>query len=180
MLAPTIYTRLAGDLRRNGTVVVADLTGAALQAALTAGVDVLKMSKAEIVADGWAEGTGSEAVVDALLRLHDAGARVVVASRGARPAIALAGDRLLDLRGPCFTAADPGGTGDAMVAGIAVGLGGGADVDEALAFGAAAGAINATRHGLGTGGLRQAEELARHVSVRPLSMAATVHVPERP
>jgi 1-phosphofructokinase len=179
VLEPSIYTRLARDLRRNGTIVVADLTGPTLQAALTAGVDVLKLSEAELVAEGWAKGTHVEAIVDALSDLHDAGARVVVASRGARPAIALAGERLLELRGPRFTAADPAGTGDAMVAGMAVSLGRGDDLEQALAFGAAAGAINATRHGLGTGGRRQVEELARHVGVQPFSARTMADATER-
>jgi fructose-1-phosphate kinase PfkB-like protein len=51
-------------------------------------------------------------------------------AEGARPAIALAGERLLELRGPRFTAADPAGTGDAMVAGMAVSLGRGDDLCE--------------------------------------------------
>ena len=179
-LEPTFYTRLPGDLRRNGTIVVADLTGPALESALSAGVDVLKLSEAELVAEGWAPGTGTEAIVEAVFRLQRAGARAVVASRGARPAIALTGDGLLELRGPRFTAADPGGTGDAMLAGIAVSLGRGDELVDALAFGAAAGAINATRHGLGTGGRRQVEKLARHGSVSSLSSRPVVDATERP
>ena len=173
----TAYTRLTGDLRRNGTIVVADMTGPALEAALEAGIDVLKLSEAELVAEGLARGTELAATVDAVYRLQRAGARTVVASRGPQPAVVLTGDRLLELCGPSFTAADPGGTGDAMVAGIAVSLARGNDVIDALAFGAAAGAINATRHGLGTGGRRQVEELARHVSVRPLSVPDAVELP---
>ena len=163
-----LYARLAGDLRRNGATVVADLTGPALDAALGAGIDVLKLSEAELVAEGWAESDGERAIVRAVRKLQDAGARVVVASRGPRPAIALAGDRLLELRGPRFTAADTAGTGDAMLAAIALSLARGDALVDALAFGVAAGAINATRHGLGTGSRRQVEELVRTVDVRPL------------
>jgi 1-phosphofructokinase len=179
VLAPSLYARLTGDLRRNGTIVVADLTGPALEAALTAGVDVLKLSEAELLAEGWAQGTDREALVDAVFRLRDAGARNVVASRGSRPAIALIRSRLLELQGPCFTAADPAGAGDAMVAGIAVSLARGEDLEQALAFGAAAGAINATRHGLGTGGRRQVEQLARRVILRPLAVPAAAKTSER-
>ena len=174
VLEPSMYARLAGDLRRNGSIVVADLTGPALEAALTAGVDVLKLSEAEIVAEGWAHGTDREALAHAVFRLRDGGARNVVASCGARPAIALVDGRLVEVHGPCFTAADTGGTGDAMVAGIAVSLARGEAFEQALAFGAAAGAINATRHGLGTGGRRQVEQLARRVSLHPLAVPAGV------
>jgi 1-phosphofructokinase len=167
VLDASVYGRLAGDLRRNGVTVLADVTGRALGSALAAGVDVLKLSDDELVAEGWAENTGEEALVDALGRLEQAGARAAVASRGPRPAIALVDGRLFELRGPGFTAADPIGTGDAMLAGMAVSLARGRQLVDAIAFGMAAGAINATRHGLGTGSRRQVDELARHVVVHP-------------
>ena len=168
VLEPCVYTRLAGDLRRNGTTVVADLTGPVLDAALEAGIDVLKLSDTEIVAEGWAESLELDAIVEGLAGLQRAGARAVVASRGPKPALALAADRLIELSGPRFRAADPAGTGDAMVAAISVSLARGDELVDALVFGAAAGAINATRHGLGTGSRRQVEELSRRVSVRAL------------
>jgi 1-phosphofructokinase len=169
VLEPSLYTRLAGDLRRNGTTVVADITGPALDAALAAGVDVLKLSDNEIVAAGWAESVELEPIMDALARLQRAGARAVVASRGPEPALALADDRLIELGGPRFSAADPAGTGDAMVAALSVSLARGDELVDALVFGAAAGAINATRHGLGTGSRRQIEQLSRRITVRELA-----------
>ena len=67
-----------------------------------------------------------------------------------------------------------------MLAGIAVSLGRGDELVDALAFGAAAGAINATCHGLGTGGRRQVEKLARHGSVSSLSSRPVVDATEQP
>lgn len=169
VLEPSVYARLSADLRRNGATVVADLTGPPLEAALEGGIDVLKLSEAELVAGEWADGTGVAAIVNGLRRLERAGAHVVIASRGPRPAIAVVGGRLLELRGPRFTAAETGGTGDAMVGAIAVSLARGQEVEEALRLGAAAGAINATRHGLGTGCRGQVESLARGVTLRPFA-----------
>jgi 1-phosphofructokinase len=162
------YTRLAADLRRNGVTVLADLTGPALTAVLRGGVDLLKLSESELVSEGWASEMDTDGLVEGLRGLHAAGARNVLATRGPQPALALVEGRLFELRGPRFTAADPTGTGDAMFAGIAVGLARGDGLEDAIAFGAAAGAINATRHGLGTGNRRQVEELARHVVLIPL------------
>jgi 1-phosphofructokinase len=62
-----------------------------------------------------------------------------------------------------------------MVAALAVALARGEDLVAALAFGAAAGAINATRHGLGTGSRAEVEALARRVAVEPLSSALLEH-----
>lgn len=141
------------------------------RAALAGGVDLLKLSESELVAGGWAEGVGVEAIVAAVTRLQRAGARVAVASRGPEPAIALADGHLLELRGPQFTPADPAGAGDAMVAAMAVSLARGHETAQALRLGAAAGAINATRRGLGTGSRRQVEALARRVTLTPLTAA---------
>ena len=121
-LEPSVYRRLAGDLRRNHVTVVAELTGPALPAALSAGVDVLKLSDTELDAEGWAKDTSAVSLIDARTRLRAAGARAIVASRGPEPAIALADDVFFKLGGPRVTPADPTGTGDTMVAAIAVGL----------------------------------------------------------
>ena len=75
---------------------------------------------------------------------------------------------LFQLRGPQLTAADPTGTGDAMLAATAVSLADGHETMDAIVFGVAAGAVNATRHGLGSGTRRQVEQLVHHVTVEPL------------
>lgn len=172
VLGAAVYARLAGDLRDNGVTVLADLTGPALTAALAGGVDVLKLSDGELVAEGWAPDATVDAIVSALGELRRAGAATVVVTRGPEPALALAGDAVLELHGPRLTAADPTGTGDSMFAAIAAGLARGAPLREALTLGVAAGAINATRHGLGTGTRKEIEEIVRHVTLVPRERAA--------
>jgi 1-phosphofructokinase len=171
VLDPVVYTRLTRDLRHNGVVVVADLTGPSLVAALEGGVDVLKLSDSELVDGGWAEDDGVDALAAAARRLHARGAGVVVASRGSRPAIVHTDGELYRVSGPRLRAVDPAGTGDAMLAAIAVCLAGGpASVMDAITFGAAAGAVNAARHGLGSGARRQVEQLVKHVAVDRLGV----------
>jgi 1-phosphofructokinase len=164
-----LYARLAADLRRNGVTTLADLTRPSLAAALTGGVDILRLSDVELVAEGLAADTSVEALAGALADLHESGAGVVIASRGDQPAIALVDGELFRFQGPVLTAADPAGTGDSMLAGIAVAVASGRDVLEAIVFGVAAGAVNAARHGLGSGTRRQVDELARCVGVEWLA-----------
>ena len=170
VLDPEVYTRLARDLGRNGVLVVADLTGPSLVAALEGGVDVLKLSDSELVDGGWATDDAADELAAALVRLHARGAAVVVASRGPKPAIVLSDGALYRVSGPRLRAVDPSGTGDAMLAAIAVSL---ADerarVMDSIVFGAAAGAVNAIRHGLGSGARRQVEQLVKHVTVERLT-----------
>ena len=54
-----MYRRLATDIRGNDGTVVADLSGSRLDAALTGGVDVLKVSEEELERDGRIERDGS-------------------------------------------------------------------------------------------------------------------------
>ena len=163
VLDPEVYRRLASDLRRNGVTVLADLTGPALDAALQGGVDVLKLSVDELVTTGWATGRDQASLADSLRALRHAGARTVIASRGAQGALVLADDRLLELEGLAVTPADPRGSGDSMVAAMAVSLAEGRQLEETLRIGAAAGALNATRHGLGTGTRAEIEQISRSV-----------------
>jgi fructose-1-phosphate kinase PfkB-like protein len=62
--------------------------------------------------------------------------------------------------------------GGSLTAGIAAGLARGADMEDALRLGAAAGALNVTRRGLGTGSRHDIENMARLIQVHPLESGA--------
>jgi 1-phosphofructokinase len=169
-----LYGRLIGDLRANGKVVIADLTGLPLRAALEGGVDLLRLSDEELVREHYAVSDALPDVVVGACKLHAAGARQVLVSRAAAPAVLISnGDRPkeLELAVPRFEALDQRGTGDSMFAATGVGLARGMDMIEALRLGMAAGALNATRRGLGTGTRQEIERLAAHVSTCPPSCA---------
>jgi 1-phosphofructokinase len=177
-----LYRRLAGDLRANGKLAIADLTGSPLRAALAGGIELLKISDEELIRDGHAASDALPDLVDAARRLHEAGARNVVISRAAASAVligASADYAQLELASPVFEALDERGTGDSMFAATGVGLARGMSVPEALRLGAAAGALNATRRGLGTGTRQEIERLAAHVKVRPHLAAADEDVTSR-
>ena len=73
----------------------------------------------------------------------------------------------IELAGPVFEALDHSGAGDSMFAAAGVGLSRGMEMLDALRLGMAAGALNATRRGLGTGTRQEIERLAAHVTLRP-------------
>ena len=163
-----IYARLTTDLRNNGRAVLADLTRDPLSAALEGGVDLLKLSSEELVREGFAPSEEVDAIVDGVRALHEQGASDILISRAAEGAVALAGGRLLRIVGPSFSPYDPRGAGDSMFAALGVGVADGLGLDDALRLGVAAGALNVTRHGLGSGQRTDIDRLARSVKIEAL------------
>jgi len=168
VLAGDHYRRLAADLRRNEVPVIADLTGDALQAALAGGVSVLKLSHEELAKIASQPLDSPLRFAAEISLLVEGGADNVVISRASEPAIASIDSSLFELRGPTFEPLDHQGAGDSMVAALAVGMARGLDVPEALKMAVAAGALNVTRHGLGSGARGDIEQLAGAVKVQPL------------
>jgi 1-phosphofructokinase len=165
-----LYRRLVGDLRANGKLVIADLTGPPLPATLEGGVELLKLSDKELVSEHYAATKDPGDIVAGAQRLHTAGAHRVLVSRGSAPAVLIDGGATpthVELVPPVFEALDERGTGDSMFAATGVGLARGLEMIDALRLGMAAGALNATRRGLGTGTREEIERLAAHVAVRP-------------
>jgi 1-phosphofructokinase len=165
VLPDSIYTRLASDLRANGVSVLCDLRGSQLRAALHGRIDLVKISHEELVEDGWATRDEVAEIIEGMRRLHDAGARDVVVSRAKGGALALLDGVLLEARAPEMTAVEPSGAGDSMTAAIAYGRSRELESRELLRLGVAAGAVNVTRHGLGTGDADAIARLAANVDI---------------
>jgi 1-phosphofructokinase len=175
VLDSEIYRRLAGDLRSNGVQVIADLAGSSLKAALAGGLDILKISEEEVLDEDIAGSSGVDDLLDALDKLHYQGAETVLISRAAEPALVLDGarGRYLELTGPRVQTLEPKGTGDSMFAALGASLADGQELDLALRLAMAAGCLNATRHGLGTGTRQQIQQLSHHIAINELSRVST-------
>jgi 1-phosphofructokinase len=150
-----LYDRLLADARAEVRTVV-DLSSPRLDHTLAQQPDLVKCSDWELAeyVRGPVDGRHG---LDAARRLIDAGARAVAVTRAAPPP---------------FSAGYREGTGDAMTGAVAAGLARGMTLREALVLGAAAGAGNFLRHGLGTGHRRVIEALTARVVVRPFTVGA--------
>lgn len=162
------YRRLVADLRKNGVYVIADLSGSQLDAALEGGVDMIKLSHEELLDGGWSRSDSVRGVVAGIRLLQLAGADGVVVSRSDRSTVCGFGDEFVEVRAPSLEVVDGRGGGDSMTAALAVGVARGLDLTAAAQLAAAAGALNVSRHGLGTGRRDAIEELANIVEVRAL------------
>ncbi|RKF25413.1 phosphofructokinase [Micromonospora globbae] len=167
LVPPELYRRFAADLGANGGRVVVDLSGEHLTAVLDSGVFFLKVSHEELIRDGRSAGDDEDQLARAMYDLHAAGAESVVVSRADRPALALVDGEVFEVEMPRLQAADPRGAGDSMTAGVAAVVAGGGDLRTAIRTGAAAGALNVTRHGLGTGRLDSISGLVDRVRLVP-------------
>jgi 1-phosphofructokinase len=167
VIPSSLYRRLATDLGANGCRVAADLSGERLDAVLAGGPAVLKVSHEELISDGRAESDEPAVLVAAMKQLRADGAGTVIVSRAAEPALALPGDdeTVVEIHMPPLEPAEPRGAGDSMTAGVIASLVRGDPVREALRTGAACGAPNVVRRGLGTGGEEAIRTLAERVEL---------------
>lgn len=164
-----IYRRLAADLTNNDTKVVADLSGENLGAVLEGGVYFLKVSHEQLIEDGRAKDGRDDTLVKAMRALGDEGAESVLVSRADKPSLALLDGEVFVVEMPKLEAADPRGAGDSMTAGVTAVLAKGGDLRDAIRTGAAAGALNVTRHGLGSGRADAITTLIPRVQINPLA-----------
>ncbi|ANW65160.1 phosphofructokinase [Mycobacterium sp. djl-10] len=172
-----LYRRLTSDLGANGCKVAADLAGERLEAVLAGQPDLVKVSHEELLDDGRAKSDDPKDLVEAMRAMRDEGANTIVVSRsGAAPALALLDDdegegegSIVEIVMPKLEPADPAGAGDSMTAGMVAALASGRTLRESLQIGAACGALNVVRHGLGTGGAKAVATLAERVELRQWS-----------
>jgi 1-phosphofructokinase len=163
-----VYCRLASDVRANGCMVIADLSGDDLREALKGGIDLLCFSHKELNEQEDAPVADQRNLIAALRVLQKKGARQIILHREAEPTILLLDDQLLQVIGPRVTPLDHRGGGDTFLAALAVCLVQKRSIDETIPFAAAAGTLNVLRHGLGTGNVRDILALGQHIRLQPL------------
>jgi 1-phosphofructokinase len=163
-----VYGNLVADVKANGTPVIVDLSRPRLDSALEGGPDLVKINDWELA--GYIEGPvdGEERMRAAARRLLDAGAGAAIITRAEEPAMVVRGEEAWELVPPRFERGSREGCGDSMMGGLAACIAAGLEWEETLRIGAAAGAANFLRHGLGSGSRPVIEDLARRVELRPL------------
>ncbi|MDQ0893014.1 PfkB family carbohydrate kinase [Agromyces ramosus] len=168
VLPDDVYRRLAADLRAAARPVVVDLAGGRLAAALDGGVRLAKVSDAELTSSGQATDASVPALVAAAERLRGAGAESVVVTRAGHASLVLDGATAATVQVPVMEEVDTRGAGDSLTAAIAASLAAGDSLHDAVRLGAAAGALNVTRHGLGTGDAEAIRRLSEQVAIAPI------------
>lgn len=163
--AADTYASILADLRPLDVPVVLDADGEALVKGLQGHPYLIKPNEKEAERLlGCAVDTLDDGVA-AARRLHEGGIPVVVVSMGAKGA-AIAGDKgSFTVRPPMVRTVSTVGSGDSMIAGILSVLTRGGGLDEALRWGAAAGAATAMTDGSDIGTAEQTRALLPDVQV---------------
>ncbi len=127
---------------------------------------MVKTSEEDPAGDGRLDGRGRAALAATARQPAEKGGGDVIITRAEEPALALVDGRLVEVAPPRLEALDHRGAGDSLTAGVVAALARGDDLLTGLRLGAAAGAMNVTRRGLGTGNRSEIERLAQLVEIR--------------
>jgi 1-phosphofructokinase len=163
-----VYGDLTADARAAGCRTLVDLSTPRLDSALRGEPDLVKLNDwqlAEFVRGPVSQPSQLRAAAQ---RLCDRGARAVVVTRGELPALVLAGERAWELTPPRLTQGFREGCGYAMLGALAATWAQGESFERALQVGAAAGAANFLRRGLGEASAEVVTRLVDSVSLTAL------------
>ncbi len=138
-----LFAELIESAQRRGLRTLLDSRGEALAVGLRATPTVIKPNIAEAEYTLKRALTTEGEVIEAARDYVRMGIELAVLSRGRAGAIVACGDRLWRTRPPQVEEVNPVGSGDAMVAGLAVGLVRGYAIEDVIRLGMAAGAANA-------------------------------------
>ena len=163
-----LYGNLVADVRENGTPTIVDLSPPRLDSALEGRPDLVKINDWELASFVSGPVDTPARMRAAAERLLERGAAAALVTRAGEPALAVRDGHAWELVPPRFERGSREGCGDSMMGGLAAALAAGRPWEEALRVGAAAGAANFLRHGLGSGARAVVEELLPHVELRPL------------
>jgi 1-phosphofructokinase len=157
------YRDLVADAHSGGCRMLVDLSSPRLDSALESEPDIVKINDWELAEYVRGPVSTPERMQAGAQRLHDAGARSVIVTRGELPALVLHEGRFSQLTPPHFEHGFREGCGDSMMGAMAAVLARGESFERALTLGAAAGAANFLRRGLGGASRDVVEQLAEGV-----------------
>jgi 1-phosphofructokinase family hexose kinase len=166
---PDGLAELARTARGAGVEVAVDAAGAALERAFATRPWLVKLNAAEAAATLGGPLPDEAAAALAARRLAARSGGAVVVTRGAEGAVAIDADgSAFRIAGPKVRGPYPVGSGDAFLAGLAVGRLRALSFVEALRLAGAAAAANAIRRGAGRLEVTDVERIAGSVVVRPI------------
>jgi 1-phosphofructokinase len=172
-----IYGDLVADAKANGCRTLVDLSSPRMDSALRGAPDVAKLNDwelAELVCGPVSEPAD---LLAAAGHMRELGAGCVIVTRGEQPALVLGADGPRWLTPPRFEHGYREGCGDAMMGALTATWARGESLERAIVVGAAAGAANFLRHGLGNATREVVERLVDSVELEEWRAVARAERP---
>ena len=157
------YAQIASVVATQGGHVIIDAPDEPLLRALKYRPFMVKINDEEL-----RRTTGVENLIDACGQLIERGAQSVLITRGAKSAFYVSQTLSVELTPPKIAAVNPVGSGDAVTAGIAVGLVNGFSIERMLSFAMACGAANALNLTSGFVRMEDVDRLMSQVLIQKL------------
>jgi len=162
-----LYGDLLRDVRGTNCRTLVDLSSPRLDSALGGEPDLVKLNDWELAEFVKGPVSTPAQLRAAAERLLERGARAAVVTRGEQPALVVTGERAWWLTPPLLASGFREGCGDAMLGALAGSWARGESFEEALRFGAAAGAATYLRHGLASSSREVIQGLLDAVVLEP-------------
>jgi 1-phosphofructokinase len=167
-----VYGNLVADARSSGARTLVDLSSPRLDSALAGRPDLVKVNDWELAEFVCGPVSTHELLLAAANRIRERGARSVIVTRGELPALVLHDEQAWRLTPPRFEHGFREGCGDAMMGALAASWASGESFERAVVLGAAAGAANFLRRGIGHASREVVEQLAEAVKLEPWPVTA--------
>lgn len=173
-LPPAVYGELVEWLHGRGARTILDTSGEPLERALSAGPGLIKPNLEEAVELLGRPIVDDDDAVAAAATFRGLGVDRVVISQGASGAIGVDASGAWKARPPAVLVRSTVGSGDSMVAGLAIAMSEGLGLAEGLRLGSAAGAATCAVVGTQLASRGDVERLLPQVVVEPLPLSALV------
>ncbi|MDD9150648.1 1-phosphofructokinase [Sporolactobacillus sp. CQH2019] len=165
-LPKTFYQQLIERAARKNRKFLLDTSGESLKAGIKASPYLIKPNQDELAALMGEEAAGEAGLVASARRLAETGVRFIVVSLGKKGALGYFNGRAFIAEPPAVQAVNAVGSGDSMIAGLAYGIDRGLAPEEALAYGAAFGTLNAMEARTGYVDQAQVEAFKKKIAIR--------------
>ncbi len=163
-----IYKRLIIEAKKYDIKVILDASGEVLKQGIEAKPYLIKPNLRELENLVNRELKEISDVLEACKCIQREGVGIVVASLGEKGALVVSKDRAFRVYVPCVEVANTIGCGDSMVAGFAVALSKGLEVEEALRLASACGVNNAQYVEIGIVNRDEVYKLIREVRIKEI------------
>lgn len=169
-LKPDRFAELIHLLKGRGKRVLVDTSGEALEAAITAGPDLIKPNREELTQWAGRDLSSLDDQTEVAQRIMNMGVGHVVVSNGAAGVVWFGPDQVWQVEPPAVEVVSTVGAGDSLLAGIAHGLVCGWPVERTLALATAMAALAVNQIGVGVADARLLQQFQQQITPRPLAV----------